>query len=328
MVFIVLFVLLALPSQSLASIHEDILSTAKKQLGVRYLFGGTTTNGFDCSGFIGFVFQQQGITLPRTANEQFRVGQSVQKSQLVKGDLVFFETYKPGPSHSGIYIGNGQFISATSSRGIAISSVNDPYYWGPRFLGARRVLVEQPEQKALAQLPPGLYHDVPESHWAFNQIRLYGEQKVISGFPNSLFKPNNNLTRAQAAVILANVKELESTSETTSFSDVASDYWAANPINAALEKGYFNGFEDGTFKPNSNLTREQVAVLLSRVFDLLEGKDAVPFNDILETDWSTSAIQKSASNGITLGFDDNNYRPKEAVTRAQFIMFLFRAMNK
>lgn len=74
----------------------------------------------------------------------------VQRSELVTGDLVFFETYKPGPSHSGIYIRNGQFISATSSRGIAIASVNDPFYWGPRFLGARRVLLDPPEQKVLS----------------------------------------------------------------------------------------------------------------------------------------------------------------------------------
>ncbi len=116
-----------------------ILMTAKRQQGVPYLWGGTTPYGFDCSGFTQYVFGLNGISLPRTADVQFDVGLPVTRSQLQPGDLVFFTTYEPGPSHNGIYLGDGRFISATSSRGVAIDRLNSSY-WGPRYIGARRVV--------------------------------------------------------------------------------------------------------------------------------------------------------------------------------------------
>lgn len=116
-----------------------LIQTASRYMGVPYVFGGTTPNGFDCSGFTRFVFANYGIQLPRAADEQYDVGQSVSYNRLQPGDLVFFSTYAPGASHSGIYLGNGQFISATSSRGVAIDRMESSY-WGARYIGARRVL--------------------------------------------------------------------------------------------------------------------------------------------------------------------------------------------
>lgn len=116
-----------------------IVQTAFRYEGVPYVFGGTSPSGFDCSGFTRYVFANAGIYLPRTADAQFGVGQAVSYSRLQPGDLVFFTTYAPGASHSGIYIGNGQFISATSSSGVAIARM-DSGYWGSRYVGARRVL--------------------------------------------------------------------------------------------------------------------------------------------------------------------------------------------
>lgn len=118
---------------------EAIIKTAKRYIGVPYKFGGTTTKGFDCSGYVQFVFDQHGKNLPRTADIQFKAGKPAPRNQLQPGDLVFFTTYEPGPSHNGIYIGNGQFIHASSSRGVMISKLEETY-WKPRYLGARRVL--------------------------------------------------------------------------------------------------------------------------------------------------------------------------------------------
>lgn len=118
---------------------KEILTYANTFTGVPYKFGGTTPAGFDCSGYIRYVFQKIGYDLPRQADEQYTVGKKVEKSNLQPGDLVFFETYEPGISHSGIYIGDGQFISATSSSGVAVADINDSY-WGPRYVGAKRVL--------------------------------------------------------------------------------------------------------------------------------------------------------------------------------------------
>ncbi len=116
-----------------------VVQTSLRYTGVPYVFGGTSPSGFDCSGFTRYVFSQSGVYLPRTADEQFEVGRPVAYSRLQPGDLVFFSTYASGASHSGIYIGDDKFISATSSSGVAITSMNSSY-WGPRYVGARRVM--------------------------------------------------------------------------------------------------------------------------------------------------------------------------------------------
>ncbi len=118
---------------------KEVLTYANTFTGVPYKFGGTTPAGFDCSGYIRYVFQKIGFDMPRQADEQYTVGKKVEKNNLQPGDLVFFETYEPGISHSGIYIGDGQFISATSSSGVAVADIDDSY-WGPRYRGAKRVL--------------------------------------------------------------------------------------------------------------------------------------------------------------------------------------------
>lgn len=117
---------------------KNVVSTAYEYIGIPYVFGGNDTSGFDCSGFTKYVFSHNGIELPRLADEQYEVGEKVSRSDLAPGDLVFFTTYEPGVSHAGIYVGNNNFISATSSGGIRVDSL-DSSYWGPRYVGATRV---------------------------------------------------------------------------------------------------------------------------------------------------------------------------------------------
>lgn len=120
-------------------ISRSIIQTSMNYIGVPYVFGGTTPNGFDCSGYVRYVFSNAGIYLPRMADEQYAVGSSVSMNELTAGDLVFFSTYEAGPSHVGIYLGNGNFINASSSRGVAIDSLNSSY-WGSCYIGARRIM--------------------------------------------------------------------------------------------------------------------------------------------------------------------------------------------
>ena len=116
-----------------------ITATALKMVGVPYKWGGITTKGFDCSGLVWYVFDKNKITLPRTADVQYKKGKTVTIGNLQKGDLVFFTTYEPGASHVGIYLEKGKFIHASSSKGVMVSNLADSY-WKPRYLGARRIL--------------------------------------------------------------------------------------------------------------------------------------------------------------------------------------------
>ncbi|MBR4904341.1 MAG: C40 family peptidase [Selenomonadaceae bacterium] len=120
-------------------ISHRIISNAMDYLGVPYVFGGTSPYGFDCSGYVQYVFANAGISLPRTADVQYEVGSPISTTELVAGDLVFFSTYTWGASHVGIYLGDNNFIHASSSRGIAVDSLGSSY-WSSHYIGARRIL--------------------------------------------------------------------------------------------------------------------------------------------------------------------------------------------
>jgi cell wall-associated NlpC family hydrolase len=122
------------PSQrSVPNLGQEIVSYAEKFIGTPYVWGGESPSGFDCSGFVQYVFRHVGVSLPRTSAEQAQVGSVINKSDLQPGDLVYFNTEGSPFSHVGVYVGNGQFISATTSRGVQVKSLSDPYYWGPRY---------------------------------------------------------------------------------------------------------------------------------------------------------------------------------------------------
>ncbi len=116
-----------------------IINTAKQYIGVKYLWGGTTPSGFDCSGYMQYVFAKHGITLPRVSRDQFNAGKAVAYDNLQPGDLVFFSLDGDKVTdHVGMYIGSGQFIHASSSKGVTISTMSS--YWKSKYLGARRVI--------------------------------------------------------------------------------------------------------------------------------------------------------------------------------------------
>ncbi|CQR46644.1 Peptidoglycan endopeptidase LytF precursor [Paraliobacillus sp. PM-2] len=118
---------------------SELAKTAKQYIGVSYTWGGSSPSGFDCSGYINYVFNQLHVTIPRTVSDIWNMAQPVKSLSI--GDLVFFETYKKGPSHMGIYLGNKQFIHASESQGVQISAMNMDY-WQQRYLGAKRIKIK------------------------------------------------------------------------------------------------------------------------------------------------------------------------------------------
>jgi len=118
---------------------SQIVSKAKEYLGVPYKYGGTTPSGFDCSGFVYYVYRSLGINISRTQTAMYSQGKAIKKSELKPGDLVFFQnTYKAGISHVGIYVGDGKFIhSPSSGKVVSYADLNSSYYTS-HYYGAAR----------------------------------------------------------------------------------------------------------------------------------------------------------------------------------------------
>ena len=119
-----------LPISDSWSLKSDIVRLAYSYRGARYRHGGTSSSGFDCSGFVKFLYATKGIKLPHDSRALYKCGKPVAKSDLQPGDLVFFAgTYRRGISHVGLYVGEGKFIHASTHRsGVRLDYLNAPYY--------------------------------------------------------------------------------------------------------------------------------------------------------------------------------------------------------
>lgn len=117
---------------------SDVISYAKNFIGTRYVYGGRSPSGFDCSGFVGYVYEKFGVSLPRTSSAQYNATTRVSKANLQAGDLVFFTNGGRGVGHVGIYVGNNQFIhSPSAGRTVCIDSMSG--YYSRNYVGGGRI---------------------------------------------------------------------------------------------------------------------------------------------------------------------------------------------
>lgn len=311
---------------------DELVAYANKFTGVPYKWGGTTPSGFDCSGFLQYVFNHFGISIPRVSADQYKTGTWVSKSNLKKGDMVFFGATAGSTkvTHSGIYVGNGNFISATSSKGIATESLNTNPYWAPRYIGAKRyssvtaapVKVSAPKK----QLPVGQYYDVSSKFWAYSAIKDLSSRGIINGYEVSVFKPQNAVNRAEAATMISKAIGLKPVSG-SSFSDVSSTYWAAGYINAAKRAGIIDGRGNGKYAPTAQVTRAEISAMLTRAFALKATSKSVSFKD-MKGHWAEPSVIKVASNKLATGYNDGTFKPDSNATRAEMATFIHRAITK
>ena len=113
--------------------------TALDLRGTPYRNGGSDPTGFDCSGFVQWVYNQHGVRMPREVRDQYREGKKIDRDEVQPGDLLFFETVSRGASHVGVAIGGNRFVHAPSSTGVVRVESYTGSYWAPRFVGARRI---------------------------------------------------------------------------------------------------------------------------------------------------------------------------------------------
>jgi murein DD-endopeptidase / murein LD-carboxypeptidase len=301
--------------------YDQLLPIAKKFIGVPYAWGGTSPSGFDCSGYISFVYKQLDIDLPRISKDMAKTGDPVKRSQLRVGDLVFFNTYGSDISHAGIYIGNNQFIHSQDGKGVSISLLNDPFYWSKRYVGATRVLDYS--------LDVGQFQDVKKSHWAFEAVQKLGKRELIVGYEGSLFLPEEKITRAEMAAMLAESLNLKIANRSKLFKDVPPDHWAVGSINALYKEGIINGDNFGNFNPDGVVKREHIAVIFDNAFNLRTSSTAsndLNFTDVSRENPAFEAIQKLVSSGVASGYDDHTFKPREDLKRSQYVAFLYKAL--
>ncbi|MBM7572912.1 S-layer homology domain-containing protein [Aquibacillus albus] len=170
------------------------------------------------------------------------------------------------------------------------------------------------------------FSDVSNDYWAKTEINYLEEQGIINGYPDGTFKPNQAVTRYQAAAMLKKVLDLSLVEGTpVQFNDIATDSPRYKLAATMYEAGLIRG-SNGNFRPNESLTRAQMATVLTRAFDFNRNEDFY-FTDIQPDYWNYTEIAALADSGITGGKGDGTFAPSEPTSRAQFSVFLYRAMD-
>ncbi|ARD48991.1 endopeptidase Spr precursor [Sporosarcina sp. P37] len=285
------------PEFASANSPTSLMSTARDYLGTPYRLGGTTPTAFDCSGYTQYVFKKEGLSIPRTTGQQMATGTPVSKSNLEVGDLVFFNTSGRGVSHVGIYSGSNNFIHASVSKGVMVSSLDDPYYWKSRYIGARRVA-------------------------DFSETAPKEEKQVAASAP---VKEIVYATRGEVAQVLAEKLELDMTTVNIAFKDVDESNPHYHAISAVAEANIFTG-DGGNFNPDKELTRAQLAKVLVGAFEL-RGSAIANFSDVPKGHWATEYINILFHHKITTGYLDGTFGIADKVSVGQLNKFIDRINN-
>ena len=296
---------------------NQLTTEAYKYIGIKYKYGGTTTKGFDCSGYVQYVFKKLGLKLSRTTSTQYREGTAVAKKNLQPGDLVFFNTTGRGVSHVGIYLGNNKFIHSGVSRGIQVVGLNDSY-WGKRYIGARRVATFVTEPAA-----PVVEQPVVEQPVVEEPVVTVPEVVATGEVKGDEIDLTRYASRAVVAEEIAKALGLDMTPRETGFIDVPASHPQSGAIAVMHELGIFSGNEEGRFNPSSPITRAQIAKVLVNAFDLNQQGDYLTFPDTADH-WSAGSVSILASNGITNGKQDGTFGINDYLANRQLTTFMER----
>ncbi|PJK16896.1 hypothetical protein CQS04_07015 [Chryseomicrobium excrementi] len=171
------------------------------------------------------------------------------------------------------------------------------------------------------------FTDVPETNVHYDNIYNLAERAVISGYPDGTYQPARHLTRAEAAVILSNALNLDTSNVTErAFWDVNPDAWYADEVTTLADYGIITGYPNGKFKPNEKLTRAQMATILSAAYDLeIFNEVDLPFTDVIEDSWYDMSVQELYRFEVTAGLTPSKFEPNEFVRRDTMASFVVNA---
>ncbi|MGP4060958.1 N-acetylmuramoyl-L-alanine amidase [Halobacillus sp. H74] len=175
-----------------------------------------------------------------------------------------------------------------------------------------------PQGKALA------FHDVPSKYET--EIRYLIDRGIVKGVPGGDFAPDQIVTREQAATMVGRALGLDGDRRNTVFYGVDSDSYASGYIQSAYEKGIITGYTDGTFRPKKQMTRGEMAYLISKAFSLSD-QSPVHYDDLQSSGSQYEAINKVTTAGISNGYSDGTYKPTHSITRTEFSLLVARGLN-
>ena len=167
-------------------------------------------------------------------------------------------------------------------------------------------------------------------HWAEQQIIFLTKKGWISGYPDGTYKPNQSITRAQAAAIISNFLALTTTNKDISFSDVEKSFWASDSIRLVAQHKIINGIGDGRFSPNTFLTRAQMAQIFYNAgfYSHSANKGVTSFKDVDQNFWASLAIETMKQEGIIAGYTVSRFGPNNPTTRAHMAAMIYRIHEK
>lgn len=185
-------------------------------------------------------------------------------------------------------------------------------------------------EPGVTEMPAAPFNDIA-GHWAQENIVKLAEKKIINGYPDGSVKPDANITRAEIAVILVKAAGLEPAETITlTFKDAADiPDWSKGYVQAAVDAGIISGYEDNTYRPSRNLSREEMVVLMMKAFEFGSSENTeLAFVDAEAIGgWAKAFVAKSVEMDFVKGYPDNTFKPKRSVTRAEAFTVLVKAME-
>lgn len=164
-------------------------------------------------------------------------------------------------------------------------------------------------------------------HWAFDCIKSLISRDIIKGYPDGSVKPNNNITRAEAAVIIAKAANFNPTEKRIHFKDPIPD-WAQDYVARLVYEGVFTGYPDGRFLPNEFISRQEAACAIVKALGSGGLDEELKFKDAEYIgDWAKSWVKTGIDRNIISGYPDNTFRPKEKITRAEVFTIICKAQG-
>ncbi|RXJ04560.1 Parasporal protein [Anaerobacillus alkaliphilus] len=194
----------------------------------------------------------------------------------------------------------------------------------------RRTIGTIMDQWNLYQYDGGFHLRDARGHWAESSILFVAEQKWMNGFNDGTFRPNETLTRAQAATVMVNYLAPKATGTTVTFHDVTQTHWARHSIILVAQHKIMNGTAPNQFSPNMIMTRSQMVQILfnAGLYSEPVKTTTSSFKDVSDNHWALVAIETMRSEGIVNGFNDGTFRPNEPITRAQMAVVLQNVYQK